>query len=67
MQKGDYMAVTIVMGPTCSGKSHLIKERFADAKVIDLYDFQGKGFVTVETTGFPSRSSNGVIPPAYPL
>ena len=43
------MAITIVMGPTCSGKSHLIKERFADAKVIDLYDFQGKGFVTVET------------------
>ena len=43
------MAVTIVMGPTCSGKSHLIKERFANAKVIDLYDFQGKGFVTVES------------------
>lgn len=49
MQKGDYMAVTIVMGPTCSGKSHLIKERFANAKVIDLYDFQGNGFVTVES------------------
>ena len=24
-------------------------------------------FITGETTGFPSRSRSGVIPPAYPL
>ena len=43
------MSLTIVMGPSCSGKSHLIKERFSNAKVIDLYDFQERGFVTVES------------------
>ena len=49
MGRSVHMSLTIVMGPSCSGKSHLIKERFSNAKVIDLYDFQERGFVTVES------------------
>ena len=41
--------VTIVMGPTCSGKSTYIKEHFPNTKVIDLMDFQDYQFVTVDS------------------
>ena len=34
------MAIKIVMGPSCAGKSHFIKETFPNSKVIDLWDFQ---------------------------
>ena len=44
------MAVNIVMGPPCSGKSTFIKNTFPDATVIDLFDFQkNKPFATVES------------------
>ena len=34
------MAIIIVAGPTCAGKSTFIKENFADKEVVDLFDFQ---------------------------
>ena len=52
------MSLTIVMGPSCSGKSHLIKERFSNAKVIDLYDFQENSF-TFEDIWKGDRISGG--------
>ena len=36
------MAIKIVMGVPCSGKSHFIKENFPDKKVLDLYSYQEK-------------------------
>lgn len=44
---GDNMVV-FVIGPACAGKSTFIKERFKDYKVVDLYDFQRKTFMTTE-------------------
>lgn len=41
--------MTIVMGPSCAGKSTYIKEHFPNAKIIDLYDFQDVPFQTYET------------------
>lgn len=44
------MAVNIVMGPPCSGKSTFIKNTFPDFKVVDLFDFQkDKKFISVES------------------
>lgn len=40
--------LTIVMGPTCSGKSHLIREKYTNAKIVDLYDFQRYGMSVSE-------------------
>lgn len=34
------MSIIIVAGPTCAGKSTLIKARFPNHHVVDLYDFQ---------------------------
>ena len=34
------MAIKIVMGPACAGKSHFIRETFPNSTVIDLWDFQ---------------------------
>lgn len=41
------MAVTIIMGPACSGKSFYIKSNYQNSTVIDLYDFQKKGFSNI--------------------
>lgn len=41
------MAIKIVMGPSCTGKSTFIKETFPNATVIDLFDFQ-KDFMSVD-------------------
>ena len=42
------MSITIVMGPACAGKSHFIQTNYPNATVIDLYDFQKRGFSCVE-------------------
>ena len=42
------MPILIVMGPACSGKSYFIKNNYQNATVIDLYDFQRRGFSCVE-------------------
>ena len=34
------MAIVIVAGPSCAGKSHFIKEYFPRHRVIDLFEFQ---------------------------
>ena len=41
--------LTIVMGPSCAGKSTYIKEHFPNEKVIDVFDFQDYRFATPET------------------
>lgn len=40
------MAIKIVMGPACAGKSTFIKETFPQATVIDLFNFQ-KDFMSI--------------------
>lgn len=40
------MAIKIVMGPSCAGKSTFIKETFPQATVIDSFNFQ-KDFMSI--------------------
>ena len=42
------MAINFVIGAPCAGKSYFIRETFPDARVIDLYDFQGDDCMTIE-------------------
>ena len=42
--------LTIVMGPSCAGKSTYIKEHFPNTEVVDILDFQANLIVATEET-----------------